>query len=61
MAGQNIVVLEGGPAPTRISINQFDGLEAAQNWRNSSEYKEARKMGDKYANFRAFAVEGLPQ
>jgi uncharacterized protein (DUF1330 family) len=28
---------------------------------NSPEYKEARKIGDKYAKFRAFAVEGLPE
>jgi len=60
-AGQNIVVLEGASPPTRVSINQFDSLEAAKNWRDSSQYKEARKVGDKYAKFRAFAVEGLPQ
>jgi uncharacterized protein (DUF1330 family) len=59
-AGQNIVALEGAPPQTRVSINQFDSLEAIQNWRNSAQYKEARKAGDKYAKFRAFAVEGLP-
>jgi uncharacterized protein (DUF1330 family) len=60
-AGQNIVAFEGAPPQTRVSINQFDSLEAAQNWRNSAQYKKAREVGDKYANFRAFAVEGLPQ
>ena len=25
------------------------------------QFKEARKIGDKYAKFRAFALEGLPQ
>jgi hypothetical protein len=29
--------------------------------RNSDEFKDARKIGDKYAKFRAFAIEGLPQ
>src|ERR1700722_1609219 len=55
-AGQNIVALEGAPPQTRVSINQFDSLEAARNWRNSAQYKEARMVGDKYAKFRAFAV-----
>ena len=60
-ASKNFVALEG-PAPgTRVAINQFDSLEAVQAWRNSAEYKAARKIGDKYAKFRAFAVEGIPQ
>jgi len=45
----------------RVAIQQWDSLEKAQAWRNSAEYKEIRKIGDKYATFRAFAVEGLPQ
>jgi hypothetical protein len=32
-----------------------------QTWRSSDSFKEARKVGDKYAKFRAFAIEGLPQ
>ena len=60
-AGQNIVSFEGSPPKTRVSINRFDSMEAAQIWRNSAQYKEARKVGDKYAKFRAFAVEGFPQ
>jgi uncharacterized protein (DUF1330 family) len=60
-AGQNIVVLEGASPGTRVAINQFDSLDAVQVWRNSDQFKEARKVGDKYAKFRAFAVEGLPQ
>ena len=60
-AGQNIVVFEGAPPETRVTINQFDSIEAAQNWRNSAQYKEDRKVGDKYATYRSFAVEGLPR
>ena len=60
-AGQNIVSFEGAPPKTRVSINQFDSMEAAHIWRNSAQYKEARKVGDKYAKFRAFAVEGFPK
>jgi uncharacterized protein (DUF1330 family) len=60
-AGQNIVALEGPSPGTRVAINQFDSLDAVRSWRNSDQFKEARKIGDKYAKFRAFAVEGLPQ
>jgi uncharacterized protein (DUF1330 family) len=60
-AGQNIVVLEGPSPGTRVAINLFDSLDAVQVWRNSDQFKEARKVGDKYAKFRAFAIEGLPQ
>ena len=45
----------------RVAINEFDSLDAVQAWRGSAEYKAARKIGDKYAKFRAFAIEGLPQ
>jgi uncharacterized protein (DUF1330 family) len=60
-AGQTIVVFEGPSPGTRVAINAFDNLAAAQAWRNSDSFKEARKVGDKYAKFRAFAVEGLAQ
>jgi uncharacterized protein (DUF1330 family) len=60
-AGQNVVALEGSPPGSRVAINQFDSLEAVLAWRSSAQYKEARKVGDKYAKFRAFAIEGLPQ
>jgi uncharacterized protein (DUF1330 family) len=51
-AGQNITVFEGPSPGTRV--------DAAQAWRNSDAFK-TRKVGEKYAKFRAFAVEGLPQ
>jgi uncharacterized protein (DUF1330 family) len=60
-AGQNIIAFEGAPPKTRVTINQFDSLEAIRNWRGSAQYRAAREVGDKYAQFRAFAVEGLPR
>jgi uncharacterized protein (DUF1330 family) len=60
-AGQNVVVLEGPSPGTRVAINQFESLDAVQMWRNSDQFEAARKIGDKYARFRAFAIEGLPQ
>ena len=58
---QNVTPLEGTPPSQRVTINAFDSIEKAQAWRDSAEYKEARKIGDKYAKFRAYVVDGVPQ
>jgi len=39
----------------------WDSLEKAKAWRSGAEYKKAREIGDKYAKFRATAVEAMPQ
>jgi len=59
--GQNVTAFEGAPPAPRVAIQAWDSLEKVQAWRNSAEYKELRKIGDKYSKFRAFAVEGIPQ
>ena len=59
-AGQNIVVYEGPSPGTRVAINAFDSLDAAQAWRNSDQFKQARKVGDNTRSS-ALAIEGLPQ
>ena len=60
-AGSNITVIEGAPPKGRIAVIQWDSVEKIKAWRNTAEYKEARKIGDKYATFRAFTVAGVPQ
>jgi uncharacterized protein (DUF1330 family) len=59
-ASLKVTALEGTP-PKRVAINRWDSLEAAQALYNSAEYKAAQKIGDKYATFRRYAVEGMPQ
>jgi uncharacterized protein (DUF1330 family) len=39
----------------------FESMEKTQAAFNSSAYKEAKKVGDKYASFRVYAVEGISQ
>jgi uncharacterized protein (DUF1330 family) len=56
-----VTSLEGAPQTSRVTINAFDSLEKAQAWRTAAEYTAARKIGDKYATFRAYVVEGVPQ
>ena len=60
-AGQNVTAIEGTPPKQRVAIQQWESMEKIKAWRNSAEYKEARKIGDKYATFRAFTIQGLPQ
>ena len=50
-----------GAAPKRAVVQVWDSMEKIQAWRAKEEYKELRKMGEKYATFRAFAIEGLPE
>jgi len=51
-----------GEAPkSRVVIIKWDSLDKIQAWHSSPEYQENRKIGDKYAKFRSFAVDGVPQ
>lgn len=60
-AGGKVTPFEGAPPTSRVAIAVWDSVEKIQAWRNSNEQKENRKIGDKYATFRSYAVEGLPQ
>jgi uncharacterized protein (DUF1330 family) len=60
-AGQKVTSIEGAPPKPRVAVQVWDSMEKIQAWRSSAEFKELRKIGDKYAKFRAFTVEGLPQ
>ena len=59
-AGQKVTAFEGN-APKRAVVQVWDSVEKIQAWRDTAEFKENRKIGDKYAKFRAYAIEGLPQ
>ena len=56
--GGKAVAIEGPVPKTRVVINVFDNLDAAVQAYNSPGFKAAKKIGDKYATFRTFAVEG---
>ena len=59
--GGKTAAIYGEPPKPRIAIMAFESMEKAKAAFNSSAYKEAKKVGDKYANFRVYAVEGLSQ
>jgi uncharacterized protein (DUF1330 family) len=57
-ASSTVTPLSGTP-PKRVAINVWDSMEQLQASRNTDEFKKARAIGDKYATFREYAVEGL--
>lgn len=58
--GAKVVAIDG-EAPRRVVIYMYDSLESVLAWRHDPNYEEVRKVGEKYATYRTFAVEGLPQ
>ncbi len=60
-SGGRTAALAGPPPASRLVVSVFKNLEAAQAAYGSPAYLEARKIGDRYARLRIFAVEGLQQ
>ncbi len=56
-----ITPIEGDPPKSRVVILQWESMDKMQGWLNSQANKELRTIGGKYAKFRIYAVEGLPQ
>jgi uncharacterized protein (DUF1330 family) len=62
IAASNKPTAGEGEAPKgRVVIQQWDSLEQWQAYRNSAANKAAREIGDKFAKFRIFAVDGVAQ
>ena len=59
-ASANVRALDG-QRPSRVAVQQWESMEKVKAWFGSPEYKEIRKIGEKYAKFRLYAVEGRPQ
>jgi uncharacterized protein (DUF1330 family) len=60
-AGAKAVTAVDGPAPKRAVVQVWDSMEKMQAWRNDPQFKELRQIGEKYAKFRAYAIEGVAQ
>jgi uncharacterized protein (DUF1330 family) len=59
--GGETVAFYGEPPKPRIAVMVFESMEKARAAFNSSAFTEAKKVGDKYAKFRVYAVEGVSQ
>jgi uncharacterized protein (DUF1330 family) len=56
--GATAVTAFDGEPPKRVVVQVWDDMEKIQAWRANPEYVALRKIGDQYAKFRSFAVEG---
>src|SRR3984885_109719 len=61
LAAGDATTFVGEPPKSRVAIFVFDDLQQIQTWLNSPEYKDLRKVGEKYAKFRNYAVPGVLQ
>jgi len=57
--GGKVTVIEGDPPKKRVVIQVWESVEKIKAWRDMAEYKENRKIGDKYAKFHSFVVDGV--
>jgi len=55
--GSQVVAVDGDP-PKRVVIYMYPSIEALQAWRNDPAYVKVRAIGEKYATYHTFAVEG---
>jgi uncharacterized protein (DUF1330 family) len=58
--GAKVTAFDGEP-PKRAVVQVWDSMEQILAWRAKPEYVELRKVGEKYAKFRSFAVDGVQQ
>ena len=56
-SGSQVVAIDG-EAPKRVVIYVYPSMDALQAWRNDPEYVQVRRVGEKYAKYHTFAVEG---
>ena len=60
-AGGKTYSLEGAPPATRIVIQQWESREKFDAFRSTKEFKDAKAIGEKYATYRSYLVEGAVQ
>jgi uncharacterized protein (DUF1330 family) len=61
LAAGTAIAFAGEPPKSRVVIHVWDSMEQLQAWFNSPDYRAARKIGEKYAKFRNYAIQGVTQ
>lgn len=56
-SGSQVVAIDG-QAPKRVVVYVYPSMDALHAWRNDPEYVHVREVGEKYAKYHTFAVEG---
>jgi uncharacterized protein (DUF1330 family) len=57
-AGAKPVTALAETPPKRVTIQVWESLEALNKWYHGADYQAALKIGEQYATFRRYAVEG---
>jgi len=55
--GARDVISFSGTPPKRVTIVVWDSIDTMFKWSRSEEFKDARRIGERYASFRQYAVE----
>jgi uncharacterized protein (DUF1330 family) len=58
VSGGNTLAIDGDPPKPRIVLSVFENMDKAQAVFTSPAYLEAQNIGQKFAKFRIYAVEG---
>jgi uncharacterized protein (DUF1330 family) len=58
-SGPQVVAVDGEP-PKRVVIYMYPSMEALKAWRTDPAYVQVRHIGEKFARYHTFAVEGAP-
>ena len=56
--GAKPITAMAGTPPKRLTIQVWDSMDAINAWYKGADYQAALKIGEKYATFRRFAIEG---
>jgi uncharacterized protein (DUF1330 family) len=59
--GAGNVTAFDGELPKRVTVQVWDSMERIQAWRADPAYIALRKIGDKYAKFHSYSVDGVSQ
>ncbi len=56
--GAKPITAMAGTPPKRLTIQAWDSMDALNAWYKGADYQAALNIGEKYATFRRFAIEG---
>ncbi|MBS0561244.1 MAG: DUF1330 domain-containing protein [Proteobacteria bacterium] len=57
-SGSQVIAVDGEP-PKRVVIYRYPDAAAVQAWRHDPAYEAVRKIGEQFAKYHTFAVEGV--
>ena len=55
---KGVTTIAGAAAPQLAVIQQWDSMDALMAWYNGAEHQAALKIGEEYAIFRRYAIDG---